>query len=298
MNSPGKFDPVAQLPVFCLAPGLYHYAPSPERPWKVHQPPGTEAQWTICGSSPLRPLDLRVWSALVAMAHWTANQEWIRFPFSDPGDAALHRGLALRPNPEPRVPTVAVVRTSWSALAREVRGAPMQSSVLRGSVAKWQATRITKLDIQRSSRTLFWDESSSDDYRRPVTVVLNPFVSQIQHVAHGGVSYTLLSMEDMRQLSDAALLIYVRCCGFINRGDPKTLMFETFHRYLWGPVPSPSDRNERHRRGRTRDALAELQTIGWQIEGPQGPRANYRIQRPAEPGTAVSRSGRARNNKR
>ncbi len=120
------------------------------------------------------------------------------------------------------------------------------------------------------------------DYRRPLLIALNPWISALQDY-EAGDRYVALSLEVMRTLaatSETAVRLYWRLAGWVN-GPPRRVSLARLIDDAWGPVPvGLSDRVERYHRAETQVAIQALSTVGWTVE-PINVRM-YQIARPSE----------------
>ena len=92
-------------------------------------------------------------------------------------------------------------------------------------------------------------------------VALNPLIAQ---AVMGGGQHVRISMDEVRALdSEAARLLHQRLCGWIDPGKTGKASIDTLCGYVWPSEASPSAM--RKRRQRVREALPELEALGWSV---------------------------------
>lgn len=92
-------------------------------------------------------------------------------------------------------------------------------------------------------------------------VALNPLIAQ---AVMGGGQHVRISMDEVRALgSETARLLHQRLCGWIDPGKTGKAAIDTLCGYVWPSEASAS--TMRKRRQRVREALPELEALGWTV---------------------------------
>jgi len=266
-----KLDLIAQHPVICLTPGLFGWAARPREPvvsaWTLtkaqQHPPET---WTLASPEPLGYLDGRLFMVLTGLVHGSQRERlWVGpAPKSDLG-RAIRQTLGCADGVG-----FYAAKTSLGALAREAgyTPSPQMSRQIHASLDRLQATVMTVATPTGTAHSRLVGVGLTDDYRRPLLIALNPWISHLQEY-ESGVRYVALSLQAMRTLvgiSEAAVRLYWRLAGWVN-GPPRRVSLATLIEYAWGPgEPNPSDRSLRYRRAETQTAVLALEVIGWSVE--------------------------------
>lgn len=277
-----RLDRVAQHPVICLTPGLFGWAARPrelaESAWALtksqQRPPET---WTLAGPEPLSYLDGRLCMVLTGLVHGSQRERlWVGpAPKSDLG-RAIRQALGCADGVG-----FYAAKTSLGALAREAgyTPSPQMSRQIRAGLDRLQATAVTVATPTGTTHSRLVGVGLTDDYRHPLLIALNPWISDLQDY-ESGVRYVALSLQAMRTLvgvSEAAVRLYWRLAGWVN-GPPRRVSLPTLIEYAWGPVQPKSDRSLRYRRAETQAAVLALRAIGWSVEAIDG--QIYQVSRP------------------
>lgn len=95
------------------------------------------------------------------------------------------------------------------------------------------------------------------------TVALNPAIAE----AINGGRHTRIELEEVRGLEgDAALILHQRLCGIIAPAGGREFKTTTLCSYIW-PEPTTGSAQSKQKK-RLRDAVEELQGLGWGIKLP------------------------------
>ncbi len=211
------------------------------------------------GPEPLGADDLRILQGLVAMA---GPSGLVLEPEPEtPGGQQLR--LFLEPKWEAVKADAMVVKGSYRALAREVgyQEGGDQFRAIRECIERlWKVSIIAQNGRKRQGFRML-SEYASDDAEGRLYVALNPLIAQ---AVMGGGQHVRISMDEVRALeSEAARLLHQRLCGWIDPGKTGKASIDTLCGYVWPSEASPSAM--RKRRQRVREALPELEALGWSV---------------------------------
>lgn len=249
-------------PAHCLAPGLFRALKRGERKHSkldVIYDYGDGKRIEFSGPEPLGADDLRILQGLVAMA---GPSGLVLEPEPEtPGGQQLR--LFLEPKWEAVKADAMVVKGSYRALAREVgyQEGGDQFRAIRECIERlWKVSIIAQNGRKRQGFRLL-SEYASDDAEGRLYVALNPLIAQ---AVMGGGQHVRISMDEVRALeSEAARLLHQRLCGWIDPGKTGKASIDTLCGYVWPLEASPSAM--RKRRQRVREALPELEALGWSV---------------------------------
>ncbi|WP_119024878.1 replication protein C, IncQ-type [Salmonella enterica] len=249
-------------PAHCLAPGLFRALKRGERKHSkldVIYDYGDGKRIEFSGPEPLGADDLRILQGLVAMA---GPSGLVLEPEPEtPGGQQLR--LFLEPKWEAVKADAMVVKGSYRALAREVgyQEGGDQFRAIRECIERlWKVSIIAQNGRKRQGFRLL-SEYASDDAEGRLYVALNPLIAQ---AVMGGGQHVRISMDEVRALeSEAARLLHQRLCGWIDPGKTGKASIDTLCGYVWPSEASPSAM--RKRRQRVREALPELEALGWSV---------------------------------
>ncbi len=178
-----------------------------------------------------------------------------------PGGQQLR--LFLEPKWEAVKADAMVVKGSYRALAREVgyQEGGDQFRAIRECIERlWKVSIIAQNGRKRQGFRML-SEYASDDAEGRLYVALNPLIAQ---AVMGGGQHVRISMDEVRALeSEAARLLHQRLCGWIDPGKTGKASIDTLCGYVWPSEASPSAM--RKRRQRVREALPELEALGWSV---------------------------------
>lgn len=248
-------------PAHCLAPGLFRALKRGERKRSkldVTYDYGDGKRIEFSGPEPLGADDLRILQGLVAMA---GPSGLVLGPEpKTPGGQQLR--LFLEPKWEAVETDAMVVKGSYRALAREVGYADIEDSrPIRECIERLWKVSIIAQDGRKRQGFRLLSEYASDDAEGRLYVALNPLIAQ---AVMGGRQHVRISMDEVRALeSEAARLLHQRLCGWINPGKTGKASIDTLCGYVWPSEASPSAM--RKRRQRVREALPELEVLGWSV---------------------------------
>ena len=248
-------------PAHCLAPGLFRALKRGERKRSkldVTYDYGDGKRIEFSGPEPLGADDLRILQGLVAMA---GPSGLVLGPEpKTPGGQQLR--LFLEPKWEAVETDAMVVKGSYRALAREVGYANIDDSKpIRECIERlWKVSIIAQNGRKRQGFRLL-SEYASDDAEGRLYVALNPLIAQ---AVMGGGQHVRISMDEVRALeSEAARLLHQRLCGWIDPGKTGKAAIDTLCGYVWPSEASGA--TMRKRRQRVREALPELEALGWSV---------------------------------
>lgn len=249
-------------PAHCLAPGLFRALKRGERKRSkldVTYDYGDGKRIEFKGPEPLGADDLRILQGLVAMAG--PNGLVLEPEPETPGGQQIR--LLLEPKWEAVTADAMVVKGSYRALAREVgyQEGGDQFRAIRECIERlWTVSIIAQNGRKRQGFRLL-SEYASDDAEGRLYVALNPLIAQ---AVMGGGQHVRISMDEVRALdSEAARLLHQRLCGWIDPGKTGKAAIDTLCGYVWPSEASPSAM--RKRRQRVREALPELEALGWSV---------------------------------
>lgn len=248
-------------PAHCLAPGLFRSLKRGERKrgkLDVVYDYGDGKRIEFSGPEPLGADDLRILQGLVAMA----GPGGLVLSPEPQTEAGQQLRLFLEPKWEAVQQDAMVVKGSYRALAREIGYANIEDSKpIRDCVERlWKVSIIAQNGRKRQGFRLL-SEYASDDAEGRLYVALNPLIAQ---AVMGGGQHVRISMDEVRALeSEAARLLHQRLCGWIDPGKSGKTSIDTLCGYVWPSEASPSAM--RKRRQRVREALPEMEAMGWSV---------------------------------
>ena len=263
-------------PSHCLAPGLFQSLKRGDRKrlkLDVVYEYGDGKRIEFSGPEPLGADDLRILQGLVAMA---GPSGLILGPEPETAGGQQLR-LFLEPKWEAVEDDAMVVKGSYRALAKEIGYAnPDDTKCIRDCIERlWKVSIIAQNGRKRQGFRLL-SEYASDDANGRLYVALNPLIAQ----AVMGKQHTRISMDEVRAIkSETARLIHQRLCGWIDPGASGKASIETLCGYAW--PNDASDSTMRKRRQRIRDAIRDLEQIGWKFD--EYGRGKYEVKRPRLP---------------
>jgi hypothetical protein len=249
-------------PAHCLAPGLFRALKRGERKHSkldVIYDYGDGKRIEFSGPEPLGADDLRILQGLVAMA----GPNGLVLGPEPKTEGGRQLRLFLEPKWEAVTADAMVVKGSYRALAREVgyQEGGDQFRAIRECIERlWKVSIIAQNGRKRQGFRLL-SEYASDDAEGRLYVALNPLIAQ---AVMGGGQHVRISMDEVRALeSEAARLLHQRLCGWIDPGKTGKASIDTLCGYVWPSEASPSAM--RKRRQRVREALPELEALGWSV---------------------------------
>ena len=263
-------------PAHCLAPGLFQSLKRGDRKrlkLDVVYEYGDGKRIEFSGPEPLGADDLRILQGLVAMA---GPSGLILGPEPETAGGKQLR-LFLEPKWEAVEDDAMVVKGSYRSLAKEIGYAnPDDTKCIRDCIERlWKVSIIAQNGRKRQGFRLL-SEYASDDTEGRLYVALNPLIAQ----AVMGKQHTRIIMDEVRAIkSETARLIHQRLCGWIDPGVSGKASIETLCGYAW--PNDASDSTMRKRRQRIRDAIRDLEQIGWKFD--EYGRGKYEVKRPRLP---------------
>lgn len=272
-------------PLHCLTPGLFRSLKKGERQKQkldIRYVFG-DASVRFWGPEPLGVDDMRVLQGLVALASAAHPQrgaehiDWLEeAPATEEGQQLR---LLLEPKFDATQAKALVVRDSYRRLARVIGYEDCESGsafrALRASIERlWAVSVVVEKSGKRQGFRIL-SEYASDGLQGKLTVALNP---RLAEAIVGARQYYQLDMEEVRRLrTDCARLLHQRL-HWVNPGRTAKVSLETLCDYVW---PDTSDNAEtlKSRRKSVRQALTNLQELGWSVAEPV--RGQLEIGRPA-----------------
>lgn len=254
-----KLTHVKHDPSHCLAPGLFRSLKKGDRKklkLDVIYEYGDGERIEFSGPEPLGADDLRILQGLVAMAG--PNGLVLEPDTETDGGKQLRLFLDLKW--ESVKDDALVIKDSYRALAREIGYANEDDSKpIRECIERlWKVSIIAQDKNKRRRGFRVLSEYASDEAAGKLYVALNPLIAE----AVMGGRHIHIPMHEVRAIKgDAARLIHQRLCGWINPGSTRKVMLDTICDYAWPDAVEGAAM--RKRRGRAKDALAELATLGW-----------------------------------
>lgn len=272
-----KYDPA-----HCMAPGLFRSLRPGQRQLEKLNIQYKFGDLTIrfVGPEPLGADDLRVLQGLVALAAVSKNEDGLYDVItSEPiSEEAKNLRNMLETRDDAKELTALVVRGSFRQLAREIgyNESGQSFKKIKDSIERlWTVSILATQNTEDRDRTVgfrllsYLDCSESDGH---IFLALNP---RLTNAIIGGKGHQFLkvSLNEARALkSDPARLIHHRL-SWINEGDSRRIKIDTLSEYVWsqplnnkGEVIHVSKNTSKKRRGRVREALKELEGLGWNIK--------------------------------
>lgn len=250
-------------PAHCLAPGLFRALKRGERKREkldVAYDYSNGKRIEFKGPEPLGADDLRILQGLVAMA----GPSGLVLSPEPKTDGGQQLRLSLETKWDAVEADAMVVKGSYRALARETGYAEdggSQFKAIRECIERlWTVSIIAQDGRKRQGFRLLADYASDETDGR-LYVALNPMIAQ---AVMGGGQHVRISMDEVRALSsETARLLHQRLCGWIDPGKSGKIGMDALCGYAW-----PNDASNsamRKRRQRVREALAELEALGWSV---------------------------------
>lgn len=131
--------------------------------------------------------------------------------------------------------------------------------LMRESIERlWGVSVIAEKNGKRRGFRLL-SEYATDERKEQLFVALNP---RIAACILGDARHCRIELSEVRQLeNDSTRILHQRLCGWIDQGKSGKASLDTLISYVWSD--DASDAAIRKRRQRIKEALAELQGIGW-----------------------------------
>ena len=250
-------------PAHCLAPGLFRAIQRGERKRSkldVTYDYGDGKRIEFSGPEPLGADDLRILQGLVAMA----GPSGLLLSPEPKTECGRQLRLFLEPKWEAVQADAMVVKGSYRALAREIGYASDSGKHFR-SIREcierlWKVSIIAQKGQKRQGFRLL-SEYASDEADGRLYVALNPLIAQ---AVMGGGQHVRISMDEVRALKgEAARLLHQRLCAWIDPEKSGRVDLDTLCGYVWPEKASGA--TMRKRRQRVREALQELEALGWDV---------------------------------
>jgi len=284
-------------PLHCLTPGLFRSLRKGQR--KTEK---LDIRYNFGGASvrfwgpePLGVDDMRVLQGLVALATsqrqlqqggerepLPVTQEPLEGSVREPDKERLLK--LLEPKFDADLSQALVVRGSYRALAKVIGYEDCDSGAafkaLRACVERlWAVSVVVERDGRRQGFRIL-SEYASELGRGTLTIALNPRLAQ---AIVGAGQYYRLDMREVRLLTtDCARLLHQRL-HWANPGQSARVSMNTLCSYVW-PEPSDNAQTMKSRRKTVKQALANLQALGWTVQEPVA--GQFLIVRPAATLTA------------
>ena len=249
-------------PAHCLAPGLFRSLKRGERKktkLDVTYQYGTDQAIRFIGFEPLGADDMRLLQGIVALA---GPNGILLTPETDDQTGKQLR-LFMEPKWEAVEQDVLVVRESLTKLLSEtgITDGGDNIKALKASLTRMSnVTVIVRQGQQQASFHLMSHAIDADTGR--LLIALNPRVTE---AILGDRPHARIAMSEVRALeSDPARLIHQRLCGWIDPGKSGRISLESICGYVWPTEATGS--TMRMRRKVVREALAELERLGWTVD--------------------------------
>ena len=257
----GEFTHARHDRAHCLAPGLFRSLGKRDRKTEkldVTYDYGAGQRIQFVGPEPLGADDLRVLVGLVSMA----GPRGLVLEPETPHEGGKQLRLALNPKWDAAEDDALAVKGSIAELARAV-GYPRSGrsyGIIRRSVRRlYTVTVFAQADGQERGYRLLGGYGS--DKSGDLFVALNPMIAR----AVMGGQHARIDLREVRALrSNPTRLIHQRLCGWIDPGATAQVRIDTLCGYAW-PAPPPTKQVRYKRRSTARQALKELEGLGWMI---------------------------------
>jgi len=268
-------------PAHCLAPGLFRSLKRGERKKGKLDVTYTFGQDSLrfWGPEPLGPDDLRVLQGLVALAAVSGdNGRGIVLRPDTENEAGQQLRLSLDLKFDALEKDAMVVKGSYRHLAKEI-GYTEDSGgaykTIRASIERlWAVSVIAERGGKRQGFRIL-SEYASDEDSGKLFIALSP---RLAEAITGDRQHTRIEMSEVRALeSDQARLIHQRLCGWIDQGKSGRADIDTLCGYVW-PGDAAAGATARKQRQRIREALPELERLGWVFD--EYTKGKYEIKRP------------------
>lgn len=218
--------------------------------------------------------EMRVLQALVAMAG-QKGAEFTNRKSSEQAHqlvASMFDGARNMPKRADEELPVLVVKDSYSTLLEEM-GLSRSGANMKKIQASIEALFGVMIFVQHGSKRVgmhLLSSYASDEGKGDLYVALNPILAKA--ILGGGNQYCHIDMNEARQIkSDPARLLHQRLSGWIDpptdkRPKPKqgVVSIDTLCEYVWPKATKPE--RLRWQRMKIRDALNELQALGWTVD--------------------------------
>lgn len=270
-----ELNHVRHDPAHCLAPGLFRSLKRGERKrgkLDVTYDYGGGKRIEFKGPEPLGADDLRILPGLVAMA----GPSGLVLSSNPKTEGGQQLRLFLEPKWEAVKADALVVKGSYRALAREIgyQEGGDQFRAIRECIERLWTVSIIAQNGQRRQGFRLLSDYASDEAEGRLYVALNPLIAQ---AVRGGGQHVRINMDEVRALrSEVARLLHQRLCGWIDPSKSGKAAVDTLCGYVWPAEASPA--TMRKRRQRIREALPELEALGWTVD--EYARGKYNIARP------------------
>ena len=271
----------------CLAPGLFRSLKRGERKnskLDVTYQFGNESI-RFWGPEPLGADDLRVLQGLVAMS---GPQGIILGPEPKTGMGQQLR-LFLDPKWEAVQENAMVVKDSFRKLSRELGyedpdGGSAFRHIRRCIERMWAVSVLVEDRNGKRRGFRILSDYESDEPEGKLYVALNP---RITKAVLGDSPHVRIDMNEVRSLKlDVARLIHQRLSGWIDPGKERQVTIDTLVEYAYpGGAEGVSRPTLSKRRKAVREALSELEAVGWQAW--EYARGKVLIRRPEEGGSVL-----------
>jgi hypothetical protein len=262
-------------PHHCLTPGLFKsYKKGDRKNLKLYAryeiSPDGKQYIEFKGYEPLGVDDLRVLQGLVAMS---GPYGVILEP--EPVDPISNQlRIQLETDFDAKNENARVAKGSLGQLCKLIGYTPGGSANRRimASIERLHLVGVTMVIeesgriIKRASHIISYalSDTSSDYSEGKIKVALNPMLARS---VVGESRYVKINLEEVRNLNtDAAILIHQRLCGWIDIGKTRSVGMDKLFEYVWHTSKEAiTPRTLKYRRKVIRQAISELQSIGWNV---------------------------------
>lgn len=267
-------------PSHCLTSGLFRALKRGDRKklkLDVTYKVGEDKSVRFWGPEPLGVDDMRILQAIIALAGIN--------------------GLILEPEPKSKLGTQLRLDLDLKFQALKENGIVAQSSfyellneigqdtggknirLAKESLRRLYAVTILVKDGAKEMGYRLLSRYMSDEEDYSLYVALNPLIFK---AITGGGKFTYINMDEVRALSksDTAALLHQRLCAWVDSGKAGKVSLDTLVSYAYYDEQhvEVSKYSVSMRRKRVRNALEELELMGWKVT--QYARNKYEIARP------------------
>lgn len=249
----------------CLAPGLFRSLSKGERKkqkLEVIYHYGKDSI-TFLGPEPLGCDDLRVLQGLIALAAISGPNGAQSILGPEPKtEIGIHLRKFLELKGDAIHMDAIIAKINYKEFAHELGYNTKRESnfrIIRKCVRRlWTISIIIKHNGREQGYRLLSDYSSNSKDEK-ILVALNP---RLAEAVMGKRNHNRINLSESRVLkTDAACLLHQRLCAWIDQGRSGKVEIDTLCSYVWPNECKPDSMKKR--RQRIREALEELEKIGW-----------------------------------
>jgi len=263
-------------PETCLAPGLFRSLKKGERKktkldvtYSLGEGKG-EARFI--GFEPLGADDMRLLQGLIALG----GPEGLYLTPETKSEQGKQLRLFLDPKFDAATQNALVVKEQIGTLLEEIGLTKGKSNYEDLKASLTRMANVTIIRTNGSHHASFHLLSYTlDEFDGSLLVALNPQITK----AIIGNHYTRIEMAENRAIQKASTrLIHQRLCAWINQGESERIELDTLCKYVWPDTNTTPSAMRTRRSTIRREALPELERIGWTIQ--EYTKGKYEIGRP------------------